>query len=628
MVAYRITDVDTDASSAHMWFNGVYIEQGGSVVATAAQLSNLVLFAGSKAGTDALQVEVFNGSTWSSAKDISVVTLDHAPVVTGAPASSDLNQTIAFSSLFAVSDADGDAITQYRVTDATAGGSYLQLNGVTQAENVAITLTAAQLAQLQVQTGTTNGANNFIVQAFDGTTWSSSTTVALTTVGSAPTPPVVNVTGSLDLSSSMWMSLSAASLPFAVTDADGNPVVTYRFTDVGTDPNSTHLWFSDYSGGYLPQGGTVEVAADQLPNLWIQGGSTSGIDTLQVQVFDGHAWSSPETVSVVTHDYHYPIVSGAPASFGLGQSTAFSSLLSVWDPDGDVITEYKITDGTVGGAHLTLNGVQQGEGSAVTLTAAQFAQLQVQTSLTSGTNDFIVQAFDGTNWSTPTTVTLTSTNTVHNPAVVTVNDALDLSSNEWLNFNSSTLPFTVSDPDGNPVLTYRFTDVGTDPNSAHLWFASYPGGYLPQGGTIDVAASQLSNFWIQGGSATGAESLQIQVYDGYTWSAAQQISIVPGTQGALSGAADAPQFLNGTAGSDTFAFAANFGNAAITNYTPGQDSIALDHSIFATTAAVLANTTNDPDGNAVIRVDAHDSITLIGISQQTLAQHQSDFHFV
>ncbi len=153
IVSYRFTDVGTDATSAHLWFNGVGVAQGGSVDVAASQLSNFAVLAGSLGGTDTLQVQVYDGSNWSAAANVSVNTINHAPIVAAIAPTSGTNQTIAFSSLFNVSDGDGDAITQYRITDASAGGSHLLLNGVQQAENTPITVTAAQLAQLQVANG-------------------------------------------------------------------------------------------------------------------------------------------------------------------------------------------------------------------------------------------------------------------------------------------------------------------------------------------------------------------------------------------------------------------------------------------------------------------------------------------
>jgi hypothetical protein len=82
------------------------------------------------------------------------------------------NASLAASSLFSVSDADGDAITSYHFWDSTAGATsgHFEINGVAQGTNQAIDVSAAQLSQTTFQTGTT--ADDLWVQAFDGTAWS------------------------------------------------------------------------------------------------------------------------------------------------------------------------------------------------------------------------------------------------------------------------------------------------------------------------------------------------------------------------------------------------------------------------------------------------------------------------
>jgi hypothetical protein len=53
--------------------------------------------------------------------------------------------------------------------------------------------------------------------------------------------------------------------------------------------------------------------------------------------------------------------------------------------------------------------------------------------------------------------------------------------------------------------------------------------------------------------------------------------------------------------------------------------IDFNHSIFSSAQAVL-NATTYLGGNAVITIDAHDSITLVGVHSGQL--HTSDFHIL
>ncbi|CAK0773998.1 PPC domain-containing protein [uncultured Gammaproteobacteria bacterium] len=83
-----------------------------------------------------------------------------------------VGKSIAVGSLFRVTDADNDAITQYQVRDGGNGGGFFTLNGVRQVECQWITINASQLAQLGF-TGSSSGSvsDTIEVKAYDGKTW-------------------------------------------------------------------------------------------------------------------------------------------------------------------------------------------------------------------------------------------------------------------------------------------------------------------------------------------------------------------------------------------------------------------------------------------------------------------------
>ena len=97
--------------------------------------------------------------------------LNHAPVVTAADQSVARNVTLAASSLFSVTDADGDAITKYQLWDSTAdpASGHFLVGGVAQATKVAIDVSAAQLSSTTFQTGTVS--DDLWARAYDGTAW-------------------------------------------------------------------------------------------------------------------------------------------------------------------------------------------------------------------------------------------------------------------------------------------------------------------------------------------------------------------------------------------------------------------------------------------------------------------------
>ena len=92
--------------------------------------------------------------------------------------------------------------------------------------------------------------------------------------------------------------------------------------------------------------------------------------------------------------------------------------------------------------------------------------------------------------------------------------------------------------------------------------------------------------------------------------------------------ASAPnQTLTGLAASDTFVFNfASVGNSTVTDFHPDTDLLQFKSSVFASVQDVLNATHDDGHGNAVIAIDAQDSITLDGVAKAQL--HTGDFHIV
>ena len=132
------------------------------------------------------------------------------------------NQSVAASSLFTVTDPDGDAITSYQFYDASGNGHFV-VNGVAQAASTIITVTAAQLAQTSYQSG--SGADQLYVQASDGMLWSGwQGFVAFAPVDRAPVVTAPNVTLTHN------QSVAASSL-FTVSDPDGDAITSYQFYD-------------------------------------------------------------------------------------------------------------------------------------------------------------------------------------------------------------------------------------------------------------------------------------------------------------------------------------------------------------------------------------------------------------
>jgi hypothetical protein len=62
----------------------------------------------------------------------------------------------------------------------------------------------------------------------------------------------------------------------------------------------------------------------------------------------------------------------------------------------------------------------------------------------------------------------------------------------------------------------------------------------------------------------------------------------------------------------------------VSNFQPEHDVLEFSSAVFATTQSILSATHDDGHGKTVIGLDAHDTITLIGIAKAQLSA--GDFH--
>ena len=86
--------------------------------------------------------------------------------------------------------------------------------------------------------------------------------------------------------------------------------------------------------------------------------------------------------------------------------------------------------------------------------------------------------------------------------------------------------------------------------------------------------------------------------------------------------------LSAGTGQDNFVFAPNFGQATISHFTPGTDTLQFDHAMFASLGALVAASHDDSHGNTVITDASHDTITIENVTTAQLLAHQGVFHLV
>src|SRR5260221_13969060 len=121
-------------------------------------------------------------------------------------------QALAASSLFTVSDPDGNPISEYQFweTPGAAGSGYFALNGVPQAAGTIIDIPAAELSALTFVTGIVSNALQ--MRAFDGVNWSAAYLAPWAPFSvniNLPPPPVMTTSNVTELPK---QALAASSL--------------------------------------------------------------------------------------------------------------------------------------------------------------------------------------------------------------------------------------------------------------------------------------------------------------------------------------------------------------------------------------------------------------------------------
>jgi hypothetical protein len=209
--------------------------------------------------------------------------IEQAPVVTALNPTLTHNQSVAASSLFTATDPDGDAIT-YALKDLTGNGHFV-VNGVVQATNVEIDLTAAQLAQATYVAG--SGSDQLSIRASDGTLWSAWQTVTVT----APLDQAPVVTTS-DQTVMRNQSIIAASSLFTATDPEGDPITTYALKDLTGNGQFV------VNGVVQASNVEIDLTAAQLAQTAYQSGS--GCAQISISASDGTLWSEWQTTTLLT----------------------------------------------------------------------------------------------------------------------------------------------------------------------------------------------------------------------------------------------------------------------------------------------------------------------------------------
>ncbi|MCW5575160.1 MAG: putative Ig domain-containing protein [Burkholderiales bacterium] len=501
---------DSTAGNGHFSVGGVVAGVNAAIPVAAAQLADTVFVAGTEAGSDEVWVRAYDGESWSAWKNWTMHSWPHltnaAPAIAASAGEVLRDQAVAASSLFAVTDADGDAVVQYEFWDDVAGGGYFSLDGVAQ-DNNPVVISAAQLADLEYVGGSAPGVEQVWVRANDGMAWGEWKSWNMTTALHIPNAaPEVSVAASQTVL--LDQAVNAGSL-FAVTDADGDPVMQYEFFD----ETAGNGYFS-VNGIAAGANVAIPVAVADLGDVQFHGSETTGSDRVWVRASDGQTWSDWKSLTVNSwlHPTNAaPVATAADASLLTGQSAGVESLFSVTDADSDAVVQYEFWDEVSGGGYFRVNGVQQAAGQSIVVAAADLPDTDYVAGANPGVEQVWVRASDGMTWGEWTSWEMTSALHIPNAAPeVSVAASQTVLLDQAVSAGSL---FTVSDADDDPVVQYEFFD-----ETAGNGYFSVNGVAAGTGVAIPVAAADLGDVQFHGSETAGSDRIWVRASDGQTWS--------------------------------------------------------------------------------------------------------------
>ncbi|CAK0777938.1 hypothetical protein CCP2SC5_70048 [Azospirillaceae bacterium] len=540
-VSLGLTNLTADADVEILNASGsrLSISQNWDTADEAITLNNLA------AGAYYVHVYQYSGNTnyhMSLSAAAAAASTNHAPVLTAASAS---NRTVAArqntlaQNLFNISDADHDAITQYQFLDNTptsTSGYFEVYNSSTStweaqtAADISSVLTE-DLSTVRWVGGTTAGQDTVYVRAYDGQDWSSNLTLTLSTSAAPNRTPIVTVAnpGRWTIASGAQITIGGSTY-FSARDPDANDRITqYQFWDGVSDATSGYITVDGVQQNAVSN---ITVDAAALSTVGFTGGSATSADNIWVRASDGNNWGEWRSFTINTSlPNRAPVVTARDRSYAVNTFVSAGSLFSATDPDGNIITRYRVRDNTIDidSGDWQLNSVTQASGQIIEVTAAQLQQLRFATSAMSGSDELQVAAYDGSTWSDWSTFTLTSTNTsvtLDNALVNGLGGSADfgegvLESND----DGSTNAVDLTSIFGSSGLNFygtRFTSVYVN-NNGNITFGSPLSSYTP--GRITGSSNNpiIAPFWAdvdtrsgshtptQGGNSTGSNQVYYDI---------------------------------------------------------------------------------------------------------------------
>jgi hypothetical protein len=159
-------------------------------------------------------------------------------------------------------------------------------------------------------------------------------------------------------------------------------------------------------------GTAVDVAASDLANVWVRGGTGGGSETMYIRAFDGTSWGAWDSFAITSLPNNAPAVSINNQALHVNEWSRVDSWLGYSDADGHPATQYQFWDGgsaANSGYFWTPANTHWAAGTAIDVLAADLDDVWVRGGAGTGTETMYARAYDGLDWGAWHAFVLTTT---------------------------------------------------------------------------------------------------------------------------------------------------------------------------------------------------------------------------
>ncbi len=248
---------------------------------------------------------------------------------------------------------------------------------------------------------------------------------------------------------------------FSAFDPDSDPLTRIQIRDNNNNTNSGYITFN---GAVQPPNTLLTYNYSDLSLLVYHAGTDISVEQLDIRVEANGQWSSFESFRMYTvlDNLTKPVLTVSDLSVVQNEFVRVSESVAFNDPDGYPVMRWRVRDWNPGpsSGRLVLNGVTLAPLDWHYVEVEDFADLRFYAAFSAPNRDVIeLRAFDGVDWSNPTT--LNGFTTLNNNFPVVVPQEYVMATDERVALANL---FSVTDADNNTMKRFRFWDA-----TPHSW---------------------------------------------------------------------------------------------------------------------------------------------------------------